>query len=225
MSIKENIDALRKRIEDAATRADHDPDEVTIVAVTKTVPVSRIEEAINCGIRIIGENRVQEASKKFMEIGDRVDWHMVGHLQTNKAKKALEIFSMIQSLDSPRLAQEIDKRAEKTVDCLIEVNTSKEASKFGLDAADVFDFYASIRNMRKINVLGLMTIGPGWAVQDPEASRNCFRALRELRDELSQEYDRPFPLLSMGMTSDFEVAIEEGSNMIRIGTAIFGARE
>jgi hypothetical protein len=225
MSIKENLDALRKRIENAATRADRDPDEVTIVAVTKTVPVSRIEEAINCGIRIIGENRVQEASMKFAAIGDRVDWHMVGHLQTNKARKALEIFSMIQSLDSPKLAQEIDKRAAKSVDCLIEVNTSKEASKFGLDAAGVFDFYASIRNMRKINVLGLMTIGPGWAVQNPEASRDCFRTLRELRDELSQEYDHPFPLLSMGMTSDFEVAIEEGSNMIRIGTAIFGARE
>jgi pyridoxal phosphate enzyme (YggS family) len=225
MSIRDSVDALRKRIEKAATRAQRDPDEITIVAVTKTVPVSRIEEAISCGIRIIGENRVQEASHKFTDIGNRVAWHMVGHLQTNKAKKALEIFNMIQSLDSLRLAQEIDKRADKNIDCLIEVNTSKEASKFGLDVADVLDFYASLKKLRKINVLGLMTIGPGWAVQDPEASRRCFRILRELRDEMAQEYDRPFPLLSMGMTSDFEVAIEEGSNMVRVGTAIFGARK
>lgn len=224
MSIEENINALRKRIENAATRAERDPAEITIVAVTKTVPVSRIEEAIDGGIRVIGENRVQEASAKFGEIGNRVDWHMVGHLQTNKTKKALDIFSMIQSLDSLKLAQEIDKRAAKTIDCLIEVNTSKEASKFGLDAVKVFDFYENLKNLRNINVLGLMTIGPGWAVQDPEASRNCFRTLRELRDEMAGEYDRPFPLLSMGMTSDFEVAIQEGSNMIRIGTAIFGAR-
>lgn len=224
MSIKANIDALKKRIERAATRSERDPDEITIVAVAKTMPVSKIEEAINYGIRIIGENRVQEAGPKFAEIGNRVDWHMVGHLQTNKTKKALEIFTMIQSLDSLKLAQEIDKRAEKNIDCLIEVNTSGEASKFGLASADVLDFYVHLKGLRKINVMGLMTIGPGWAVQDPEASRQCFRILRELRDEMSQEYDRPFPLLSMGMTSDFEVAIEEGSNMIRIGTAIFGAR-
>lgn len=225
MGIKDNIKNLKTRIEIAATQADRNPDEVTIVAVAKTVPISSIEEAIDCGIRIIGENRVQEASQKFSAIGNRVDWHMVGHLQTNKAKTALKIFSMIQSLDSPRLAQEIEKRATTQIDCLIEVNTSKEPSKFGMSPDRLFDFYETIKNSQKINVLGLMTIGPGWAIQDAEASRPCFRLLRDLRDELSQEFDRPFPILSMGMTSDFEVAIEEGSNMIRIGTAIFGMRK
>jgi len=225
MDIKDNIKNLKTRIEIAATQADRNPDEVTIVAVAKTVPISSIEEAIDCGIRIIGENRVQEASQKFSAIGNRVDWHMVGHLQTNKAKTALKIFSMIQSLDSPRLAQEIEKRATTQIDCLIEVNTSKEPSKFGMSPDRLFDFYETIKNSQEINVLGLMTIGPGWAIQDAEASRPCFRLLRDLRDELSQEFDRPFPILSMGMTSDFEVAIEEGSNMIRIGTAIFGMRK
>ena len=225
MSVKENIEELKKKISDAALRVERQPAEITIVAVTKTIPPAKIEEAIAHGITIIGENRVQEASSKFPLIGDRIQWHMVGHLQTNKVKTALKIFSMIQSLDSLRLAEEIEKRAEEKVDCLIEVNTSNEASKFGLDPAQLFDFYASLKDYKKINVLGLMTIGPGWAIQDPEASRSCFRTLHELRDELSQQHDRPLPILSMGMTSDFEVAIEEGSNMIRIGTAIFGPRE
>ena len=132
---------------------------------------------------------------------------------------------MIHSLDSFRLAQEIEKRASKPIDCLIEINTSEEQSKFGLTPAEVFSLYECIRSLRNINVIGLMTIGPGWAIEDPEASRPCFRVLRELRDELSQEFDQPFPMLSMGMTSDFEVAIEEGSNMLRIGTAIFGPRK
>ncbi len=214
-----------QKIDAAATKSDRNPDEITIVAVAKTISVGEIEEAIACGIRIIGENRVQEATQKYEAIGERVDWHMVGHLQTNKVKDALKIFSMIHSLDSVRLAQEIDKRATKQIDCLIEVNTSKEPSKFGLAPMQLFDFYFSIKGMRNLNISGLMTIGPGWAVQDPEASRPCFRLLRDLRDELSQEFDRPFPLLSMGMTADYEVAIEEGSNVVRIGTAIFGPRK
>jgi len=225
MSIKENVEKLRERIEMAASRSDRDPDEITVVAVAKTISVEKIEEAIACGISIIGENRVQEARNKFSVIGDKVHWHMVGHLQTNKVREAVKIFSMIQSLDSMRLAQEIEKRALKQTECLIEVNTSKEPSKFGLTPNAVFDFYQGIKGLKKIDVLGLMTIGPGWAVHDPEASRPCFLMLRELRDELAQEFDRPFPVVSMGMTSDFEIAIEEGSNMIRIGTAIFGPRK
>jgi len=225
MSIMDNIKNLKTRIEIAAAKAERNPDEVTVVAVAKTVPIPRIEEAIGCGIRIIGENRVQEASQKFSVLGNRVDWHMVGHLQTNKVKEALKIFTMIQSLDSLRLAQEIDRRATRRVDCLIEVNTSKEPSKFGILPEKLFDFYETLKGLQNIKVLGLMTIGPGWAIQDPEASRPCFSMLRDLRDELSQEFDQPFPVLSMGMTSDFEVAVETGSNMIRIGTAIFGPRK
>jgi pyridoxal phosphate enzyme (YggS family) len=224
MSIKENILRLRARISKAAKRAGRNADEILVVAVTKTVNPARIAEALECGIRAIGENRVQEAKEKFPAIGDRVSWHMVGHLQTNKVRDALKIFSLIHSLDSPRLAREIEKRTEHVVQCLIEVNTSKEASKYGIPAGQLLDFYRQVQEFERIDIQGLMTIGPGWAVQDPEASRSCFRTLRDLRDGLVQAFDRPLPVLSMGMTSDFEVAIEEGSNMIRVGTAIFGER-
>ena len=225
MSVRANMEILRMRIDRAAARVERNADEITIVAVAKTFPTTSIEEAIACGVRIIGENRVQEASQKHAIIGDKVDWHMVGHLQSNKVKDALRIFSIIQSLDSLRLAQEIEKRAARKIDCLIEVNTSRERTKFGLSPDEVLDFYGNISKFKNIDVQGLMTIGPGWAVEDPEASRVCFRLLRELQEELSQEFDRPFPILSMGMTSDFEVAIEEGSTMIRIGIAIFGSRK
>lgn len=224
MSIHDNVQGLRQRISRAASSAGRDPDEIAIVAVAKTYPAAAVEQAIASGIKIIGENRVQEAKEKHGAIGDRVEWHMVGHLQTNKVKEALGIFSTIQSLDSMRLAREIEKRAERGVKCLIEVNTSAEPTKYGLAPGEVFDFYEGLTDLKKIDIQGLMTIGPGWAVQDPEASRPCFRVLRELQEELAQEFDRPFPVLSMGMTSDFEVAIEEGSTMIRIGTAIFGPR-
>ncbi len=224
MDILENIKILKQRIERTARKVSRNPDEITLVAVTKTIPPGIILQAIDAGIRIIGENRVQEAKEKFTVIGNRVHWHMVGHLQTNKVKEALKIFSLIHSLDSVKLAEEIEKRADTQVDCLIEVNTSKESTKFGIKPEEVFRFYESLKDFKKIKVLGLMTIGPGWAITDPEASRNSFKLLHDLRDELAQAFDQEFPILSMGMTSDFEVAIEEGSNMIRIGTAIFGPR-
>jgi pyridoxal phosphate enzyme (YggS family) len=224
VDIRENINKLKERIEKAASRVNRNPDEITIVAVTKTVPPDVILQAIDCGIKIIGENRVQEAKEKFDIIGNRVQWHMVGHLQTNKVKDALKIFTLIHSLDSIKLAEEIEKRATNTVDCLIEVNTSGEPTKFGIKPEDLFRFYEDLKKFKKIRILGLMTIGPGWAVTEPEASRSSFRLLHDLRDELAQAFDQEFPILSMGMTSDFEIAIEEGSNMIRIGTAIFGPR-
>lgn len=225
MDIKENIARLKDRIKQATERVGRRPEEITIVAVTKTVPADIIQQAIDCGIEIIGENRIQEAKEKFPIIGNRVKWHMVGHLQTNKVKDALKIFNLIHSLDSLKLAEEIEKRALEPVDCLIEVNTSKEPTKFGIKPEDLFNFYELLKDFKKIRIQGLMTIGPGWAVTDPEASRTSFRLLHDLRDELAQAYDQEFPMLSMGMTSDFEVAIEEGSNMIRIGTAIFGPRK
>jgi len=224
MAIQENILALKSRIADAVCRADRAPDEITLVAVSKTVESARILEAIDAGIKIIGENRVQEAKEKFPVVGDKAEWHLVGHLQTNKVKDALKIFSLIHSLDSIKLAEEIDKRAIKPVNCLIEVNTSKEETKFGIEPGQLFEFYESLVKCRNVSILGLMTIGPGWAITEPEVSRPCFKLLRDLRDELAQKHDAPFPVLSMGMTSDFEVAIEEGSTMIRVGTAIFGPR-
>ena len=224
MSIADNIAAVRQRIQAAAQRSNRCPDDITLVAVAKTVPVRGIEAAIALGIPVIGENKVQEAKKKYAVIGDRVAWHMVGHLQTNKVKDALGIFSLIHSLDSLRLAQEIHKRAADPVPCLIEVNTSEETSKFGIAPDHVLTFFEDVRPYTNINVTGLMTIGPGWAIQDPEASRPCFRTLRRLRDELEAQFRVTLPVLSMGMTSDFEVAIEEGSTMVRIGTAVFGPR-
>ncbi|MEO0123560.1 MAG: YggS family pyridoxal phosphate-dependent enzyme [candidate division WOR-3 bacterium] len=224
MEIKENIARLKERIKNAAERVGRNPEEITIIAVTKTVPPDIIQQAIDCGIAIIGENRVQEAKEKFAIIGNKVQWHLVGHLQTNKVKDALKIFSLIHSLDSIKLAEEIEKRATGMVDCLIEVNTSGEPTKFGVKPEQLFEFYESIKDFKKIRIQGLMTIGPGWAITDPEASRGSFKLLHDLRDELAQAFDQDFPILSMGMTSDFEIAIEEGSNMVRIGTAIFGPR-
>ncbi len=225
MAIADNLEQLNGRIKKAAERSGRDPGEITLIAVTKTFPAETILQAIQAGVRIIGENRVQEAKEKFACIGDQVEWHLVGHLQTNKVKDALKIFSMIHSLDSLHLAQEIEKRAEKPVRCLIEVNTSKEQTKFGIEPGELFKFYESLKALKKVEVQGLMTIGPGWAITDPEASRPCFKLLRDLRDELSQANDAQLPVLSMGMTSDYEVAIEEGSTVIRVGTAIFGQRE
>lgn len=215
---------IRDRIAAATQKAGRDPAEVTLVAVTKTFGADVIEEALSAGVRDIGENRVQEARQKHAVIGDRATWHLVGHLQTNKVRDALKIFSLIHSLDSRHLAEEIEKRATKSVDCLVEVNTSGEESKFGVTPAQVFDLCDALKGLKRINLLGLMTIGPGWAVTDPEASRPCFKLLRDLRDELAQQLDRPLPVLSMGMSADFEIAVEEGSTMVRVGTALFGAR-
>lgn len=224
MSIEENIAQLRTRIINAARRAKRDPDDLHIVAVSKTVPVAKIEQAIAHGITIIGENRVQEAKMKLPLIGKKVTWHMVGHLQTNKVKDALKIFSLIHSLDSLKLAQEIEKKAGTPIDCLIEVNTSHEPTKFGIDPENAINFYAALKDFNKLNIKGLMTIGPGWAIQDKEASRPCFRLLVSLKDNIEKQCKCSLPILSMGMTSDYEIAIEEGANMIRVGTAIFGPR-
>ncbi len=213
-----------QRIRAAAQRRGRSPNDISLVAVTKTIPVGMIEQAVNHGISIIGENKVQEAKKKYADITDRVTWHMVGHLQTNKVKDALKIFSMIHSLDSLRLAREIHKRAVKPIACLIEVNTSEESTKYGIEPSQTLDFFADLRPFSNISVQGLMTIGPGWAVHDPRASRSSFRLLRTLRDDLQSQFNTTLPVLSMGMTSDFEVAIEEGSTMVRLGTAIFGPR-
>jgi len=224
MGIAENIVKVKARIADAAQRANRKGECIALVAVSKTMGVEIIDEALESGISIIGENRVQEAKQKHADLKHKAIWHMVGHLQTNKVKNALKIFSLIHSLDSLHLAEEINKRANDPVDCLIEVNTSRESSKNGISPADIIEFHDSLTRFDRINIRGLMTIGPGWAIEDPEASRLCFRQLRDLRDQLEQHSGRSFSTLSMGMTSDFEVAIEEGSTMVRIGTAIFGPR-
>jgi pyridoxal phosphate enzyme (YggS family) len=225
--IKDNLERVRERIATACLRAGRDPEEVHLVAVTKTMPVPVIQEAVAAGVTILGENRVQDAAAKMKEISADVTWHLIGHLQRNKVKKAVTMFDMIQSVDSSRLAAEIDKRCEqhgRVVDVLVEVNTSAEASKFGVSPSGALDLIEEMSHLRNIVVKGLMTIGT--FTDDERAVRDCFVTLRELGRKAE---DAGIPgvemrFLSMGMTSDFEMAIEEGSNMVRIGTAIFGPR-
>jgi pyridoxal phosphate enzyme (YggS family) len=225
--IKQNLMDLQARIGRSCSKVGRSTDEIILVAVTKTISIERIEAAIDVGITIIGENRVQEAIEKYRAIGDKVEWHLVGHLQTNKVKKAIEMFTMIQSVDSLYLAAEIEKRTNaqyKEIQVLIEVNTSGEDTKFGVKPGDLFMLIKDMLPFSHLDISGLMTIGPGLAIEDKEKSRPCFRMLYELRQRAESEFGIKLPYLSMGMSSDFEVGIEEGSNMIRVGTAIFGPR-
>jgi pyridoxal phosphate enzyme (YggS family) len=217
---------VRERIARAAARSGRKPGDVLLVAVTKTIPAERIDEAIAAGITDLGENRVQEALEKISQIRGQATWHLVGHLQTNKVSKALELFDWIHSLDSLHLAEAVGKRARelgKVVPVLVEVNTSGEETKFGLSPERAAEEVARIGNVTGIAVKGLMTVGTFGPVEE---ARACFQSLRRLRDEIA---GRAYPgvtmeHLSMGMTNDFEAAIEEGATMVRIGTAIFGAR-
>ena len=226
-TLGENIKNIWSRIESAAEKTGKNREDIKLVAVTKTVETERIKEAINCGIQIIGENRVQEAESKFDQITEKVEKHLVGHLQTNKAKKAIELFDFIQSVDSQRIAQEISRRASqmgKVIEVLVEINTSGETTKFGIDPPQALSFIKPISDLEGIKIKGLMTIG--LFSDNPEDTRPCFKRLKVIFDQMKKEniHNVEMKYLSMGMTSDFEVAILEGSNMVRIGTAIFGPR-
>ena len=228
MGIEENIRSLKENIAKIAEKVGRNPEEIEIVAVSKTVEVERIKEALRCGIKIIGENKIQEAEEKFSKISEKFGKHLVGHLQTNKVKKAIGFFDMMQSLDSLKLANEISKRASesgKVMEVLVEVNTSGEESKFGIRPDEVLDFVKNISQLKGIRVKGLMTVG--LFTSDFEKVRPCFRILKEIYERIKSENMPGIDMkyLSMGMTSDYEVAIEEGSNMLRIGTAIFGERK
>jgi len=226
-AIKLNFSDLQARIGRSCLKVGCSVDEIILVAVTKTVPAERIQAAIDVGVTTIGENRVQEAIEKYKTIGNKVEWHLIGHLQTNKVKKSIEMFTMLQSIDSLYLAAEVEKRANaqgKEIQVLIEVNTSGEDTKFGVKPTDLFMLIKEMLPFSHLNISGLMTIGPGLAIEDKEKSRPCFRMLYELRQRAEIEFGIKLPYLSMGMSSDFEVGIEEGSNMIRVGTAIFGLR-
>jgi pyridoxal phosphate enzyme (YggS family) len=227
VSIRDNLLALEKRIEAACARAGRTRSEITLVAVTKTRTADEVDEAIKAGISHIGENRVQEAVAKKPQVTLPATWHLVGSLQTNKAKKALELFDYIQSIDSLHLATELQRRRgqmDKRIDVLVEVNTSGESSKHGVTPDETQDLVARMLKLDRLQLVGLMTIGPGFAVQDAQASRPCFEILRTLAEDCRRRFSIPLPHLSMGMSSDFEVGIEEGATMIRIGTAIFGPR-
>jgi len=225
MSIKENLEKVRGRIQARSDSLGRDTREISIIAVTKTVDVNRIEQAIAEGVDIIGESRVQEAKEKYQKIGDKVSWHLVGHLQRNKAKDAVRIFDLIHSVDTTELAKEIDKQARKIgkiQKILVEVNVSGEESKYGLRPEEVFTFLKEISVLPSIRVEGLMTMAP--LCDNPENCRPYFRKLKELSEKIDAEKIENVKMvnLSMGMSNDFEVAIEEGSNMVRIGRAIFG---
>ncbi|MDK2810625.1 MAG: dependent protein [Petroclostridium sp.] len=228
--LKDNISNIRTRIAQAAERAGRNAEEITLVAVTKTVDAGIINEAIKLGINHIGENKVQEIIQKY-DLIDRtqgVKWHLIGHLQTNKVKYIVDKVDLIHSIDSVKLAMEVNKRAEKInkiMEVLIQVNVAGEESKFGISVEQCDEFVKEISRLPNIRVKGLMTIAP--YTQDPEEVRPYFRKLKDLSIDIKQKkYDNvDMEYLSMGMTGDFEVAIEEGANIVRVGTAIFGQRQ
>jgi pyridoxal phosphate enzyme (YggS family) len=231
MSIAENIAQIRGRIGTAAHRAGRDPETVTLMAVSKTFPPEAIRDAYEAGIRVFGENRVQESAGKADALRDLASarWHMIGHLQTNKAAKAAELFHAIDSVDSLKLAEKLNDAARshsKKLGVLIEINVGSETAKSGVLASspELENILTSATRLEFLEILGLMTIPP--YTEDPQSARPYFRKLRKLRDQIVA---RKLPAvsmktLSMGMSHDFEVAIEEGSTCVRVGTAIFGAR-
>ncbi len=231
MSVAENVAAIRERISQAAARVGRSPDSVTLMAVSKTVEAERIQQAYAAGLRVFGENRVQEFSDKAAALSGMKDaeWHLIGHLQSNKAKKAAELFQAVDSIDSLRLAERTNQAAGlagKILSVLIEIKVGEEESKAGIpvDSPELEDLLRAAPKLNHLQVRGLMTVPP--FTEDAEGVRPYFRLLRDLRDRIAA---RQWPhiqmdVLSMGMSHDFAVAIEEGSTCVRVGTAIFGAR-
>jgi len=219
VDIEANIREVRRRMAQACERSRRSVDEITLVAITKGFEAQVVRAALDSGIRDFGENRVQEAEEKIAQLKDlrpAVTWHMVGHLQSNKAKVAVGLFDIIHSVDSIKLAEILNRRAEKPLTVLLEVNVSGEVTKTGFSLGELAAAAKEIAQLTNLNLMGLMTVAP--FVPDPEEVRPVFRKLRELRDSLGLKQ------LSMGMTDDFEVAIEEGATMLRVGRAIFGDR-
>lgn len=229
MAIKENLAYIEKLKGEAAVRSGRKPEDVLLCAVTKTHTVEEINEAIDCGVTDIGENKVQEIMDKYEYVKPGVKWHLIGHLQTNKVKYIIDKVDMIHSVDSLHLAKEIDKRAKAhdlTMNILVQVNSAEEESKFGVTVDETKQLIMDIlENCENIKICGLMCIAP--FEEDVDDARPFFAEVKKLYDEY-QKIDHPrleFKHLSMGMSNDFEVAIEEGSNLVRVGTAIFGARD
>lgn len=225
--IKENLEAVRENIKKACERAGRDSKEVTLITVSKTNPVVSLKEAMDCGVTIFGENKVQEMLEKQEELPDTLQWHMIGHLQRNKVKYIMGKVALIHSVDSLRLAEEISKEATKQgteEDILIEINVAEEESKFGITTNEAISLVERIAKLPHIHIKGLMTIAP--FVDDPEENRAVFSALKKLSvDIAAKNIDNvSMHVLSMGMTNDYQVAIEEGATMVRVGTGIFGRR-
>jgi len=228
-NILNNLEKVKKRIRNAALRAKRDPKTIRLIAVSKTVPVDLVREAVAAGHSLFGENYIQEARSKIESIGhNNISWHFIGHLQTNKAKYAVRLFDMIHSVDSINLARELDKRAKKenrVLPILVQVNIAEEATKYGAGTDEVISLVRKIAPLENLSVRGLMTMPPYF--NEPEKVRPYFRGLKNLQVRIQEEGIPAVWMeeLSMGMTGDFETAIEEGATMVRIGTAIFGARQ
>jgi len=226
-AVKANIEIIRSAIADAALRAGRKVSDVRIMAVTKTVDDDRIMEAIEAGIDIIGESYVQEAKRKIEKMGRNIEWHMIGHLQSNKAKYAVKLFEMIHSVDRMDLAVELDRRAgavDLATKILIEVNISGEKTKSGVPCEEAMRLVKDISSLDNLSIQGLMTMAPWF--DNPEDARPNFKALRELRDRIVEENINHVEMreLSMGMSGDYEVAVEEGATIVRVGRSIFGER-
>ncbi len=225
MGLAENFITIEERIAGACRRANRERHSVLLLAVSKGMPPESIDEAANLGQVYFGESKVQEAKAKISQCSVRTRWHLVGHLQSNKCRLAAQLFELIQSVDSFAVAQELNKWADKigkTLPVLLEVNVAGEATKFGFKPEAVLERFHEINALPRLAVHGLMTIAP-WT-PDPEKARPAFRRLRALKSECEEILGAPLPHLSMGMSGDFEVAIEEGATIVRVGTALFGAR-
>lgn len=225
--INENLMQVRKNIEAACQKAGRNPEEVTLIAVSKTKPAPMLEEAYQAGSRDFGENKVQEIMDKYPVLPDDIRWHMIGHLQRNKVKYIVDKVSLVHSVDSLRLAEEISRQAEKKqteLDILVEVNIAQEESKFGTSRAEAAQLVEEIAKLPCIHVKGLMTIAP--FVEHPEENRKYFRQIKELSVDIEKKNidNVSMSVLSMGMTNDYMVAVEEGATMVRVGTGIFGER-
>ena len=225
--ITENLEQVRKNIDEACRMAGRDPKEVTLISVSKTKPVSMLKEAYDAGARCFGENKVQEIMDKHPQLPEDIQWHMIGHLQRNKVKYIVDKVSMIHSVDSLRLAQTIEQEAAKHNVCvpvLLEVNVAQEESKFGLKMDEVLPLIETIADFPHIKVQGLMTIAP--YVENAEDNRDFFRQLKKLSVDIEAKNinNVSMSVLSMGMTGDYQVAVQEGATMVRVGTGIFGER-
>ncbi len=221
-TFSERLETVERRIAAACEKAGRSRGSVRLLAVSKTKPPEAVREAAACGLRLFGENRVQEAQSKIPMCPGGLEWHLIGHLQSNKAKVAVRYFQMVHSVDSIKLLQALETHADTTLPILLQVNVSGEAAKFGMKPDEVAQAIEAANQMQKCEVHGLMTIPP--FSPDPEKTRVHFSNLRKLRDRLQDETGTPLPELSMGMSHDLEVAIEEGSTWVRIGTDLFGSR-
>lgn len=226
--LKENLENVEEKIQEACRRSGRKREDITLIAVSKTKPIETLQHAYDLGVRVFGENKVQELSEKYDALPDDIHWHMIGHLQRNKIKYIIGKTELIHSVDSFRLAEAIEKEAAKrnlTADVLMEVNIAREESKFGLLPEEVDEFIEKVQKLPHLQVKGLMTIAP--FVENPEENREVFAQLKKLSVDIATKnaHNITMSILSMGMTNDYQIAIEEGATMIRVGTGIFGARD